>query len=479
MARLIFGPWEPDKPGFLTETVQTANNVYAATNGYRPIKQFVPLPGGMLPGVCVGAGSFVSPIGTTTILAGTQAKLYRARATEWEEIGVGYSLQSGARWRFAQFGSLAIATNGIDRMLKIDTQTGEVALLGAGAPSEAGTPPRARILAGVKDFLVAAVIDDDVRTLAWCGINNAEWWTYGQNQSDYQIMPSGGEITGLFGGEVGIVLQRSRISRMTYVGDNVVFQFDEISSNVGCISPHSTAQWGSLGFFRSDSGFMMWDGAGLKSIGQERVDRYFASRYSRPDYDRMSTAIDPANNLVAWSMGDAIFFYNWVLDRWTICDYPASVIFPGFSRDISLDELDALYGSLDAVPASLDSPIFLGGDPRFYVFNQANTVGTFSGANQAGTIRSTTFEPTPGRSGRVRWVRPISDAETGIKIGITARERLGQADTEVVYSELTASGDIAARESGRYLTLALLHDAGAAWSFAQGVEFTVERGAKR
>jgi hypothetical protein len=135
------------------------------------------------------------------------------------------------------------------------------------------------MLTVVKDFLVGGVIGGVVNMVQWSAINNAEGWTVGLEQCDYQIIPSGGEVTGLLGGEFGIILQRGRVSRMTYVGDNLVFQFDEISNNVGCVSPHSVIQAGQFGFWLSDSGFVMWDGATIKPIGQEKIDRSFASLF--------------------------------------------------------------------------------------------------------------------------------------------------------------------------------------------------------
>jgi hypothetical protein len=470
--RVVFGPWEPDKPPHLSTSLTQALNVYPAANGYRPIKQFSAVTGGALPARCLGAGSFVAPQGQSTIVAGTQTNLYRAQLSGWQSIGSGYGLQANGRWRFAQFGGLAIATNGTDNMVKIDLVSATTAALG-------GSPPKAKNLSVVKDFLVATVINGDVQTLAWSGINDAEWWTYGQNQSDYQIMPSGGEITGIFGGESGIILQRNRISRMTYVGDNVVFQFDEVSSNVGCVSMNSTAQWGTLGFFLSDTGFMMWDGASLKPIGQERVDRWYRNLYAHSSLDGMSTAIDPANSIVAWSFGDQTLIYNWVLDRWTVTSLTATIIFPGFTRDIALDELTTPYPVLDNVPYSLDDPFFKGGDPRFYVIDASNNLGTLTGGNMAAVLSMAGLELANGRDARIRMVRPLSDIDSGVTVDVGTTSRLGLPYTVTSYAGLAVNGDVPVRERGRYASMSWKADAGAAWSFIQGLGVEAVGGARQ
>lgn len=472
MPRILFGPWTPDVAPNLTSNLSVARNIYPAANGYRPIRAFSAATGGGLPSRCQGAGSFVAPQGGASIIAGTQTGLYRAQLSGWQAIGTGYGGQLDSRWRFAQFGGLAIATNGADPMVKIDLTLGTTAPLG-------GSPPKAKNLAVVKDFLVATIINGDVQTLAWSGINNAEQWTFGTNQSDYNIMPSGGAITGIFGGEYGLVLQRGRITRMTYVGDNVVFQFDEVSSNVGCVSQNSTAQWGTLGFFLSDTGFMMWDGSSLKPIGQERIDRYFRARYGHTSLDVMSTAIDPENAIVAWSMGDLALLYNWVLDRWTMSDAAWGTIFPGFTRDIALDELTTPYPILDNVPVSLDDPFFKGGDPRFYVVDANNNLGTLTGPVMAAELQGVVTELAPGRDARLRWVRPLSDVESGLTVRVETSQRLGQVATVSSYATMQTSGDVPVRDRGRYMSIGLLLASGAPWTYAQGYDAETERGAKR
>lgn len=473
MPPLLFGPWEPDKPGFLSGGLQVATNVYPAANGYRPVKSFAASTPS-LPSRCLGASSFVSPQGTSAIIAGSATNLYRAFAGDWQSIGSGYGIQSGGRWRYAQFGGLAIATNEADPMQKIDLNTGATAVL-------AGSPPKAKLLAVVKDFLVAAVIDGEVNTLRWSGINDAEFWTIGQSQSDYQVMPAGGEITGIFGGEVGIILQRGRIVRMTYVGDNIVFQFDEISYNVGCVSVHSVAQSGDLGFFLSDNGFKMWDGAQIRPIGTEKVDRTFSAQYGRADWLTMSTAVDAKNNLVAWAMSDKMWVYNWLLDRWSVIVKPAHIIFSGYTQSISLDEIDALYGNIDAVLVPpLDSEEFKGGDPRFYVFDSADAMGAFTGSNMAATLATGDNEPAQGRETRISAIRPLTDAVAGLTLTIGSRARLGDALPAVAYTYLSDSGNMPVRESGRYMRLTLGFGAGAAWTYALGVEpAQMARGGRR
>jgi hypothetical protein len=469
--RLLFGPFEPDKPPFLSQSLITASNVYPGALGYRPVGQFEPLTSGTA-SKPLGAASFVSPAGITTIVAGTQDALYRLELSGWTLLAGGFSLVDDIRWRFAQFGGLAIATNGSDPLKKIDLTTFATANLG-------GSPPTMKMLTVVKDFLVGGSVGGVVNKVQWSAINNAEGWTIGLEQADYQIIPSGGEVTGLLGGEFGLILQRGRVSRMTYVGDNLVFQFDEISNNVGCVSPHSVVQAGQMGFWLSDNGFVMWDGATIKPIGQERVDRTFSASYTRGSWVKMSTAVDVSNNLVVWAMGDRMFVYNWVLDRWSIIDQPAAIVFSGYSRTFGLEDIASLYPVLELVPYSLDDPRWKGGDPKFFVFDASFRLGNFSGTPMAATLGTGDNEIVGGRDARITFVRPLGDAIDGVSIDIACRARLGDTLTANTYSGLTSSGDVPVRESGRYVRLTQEFAAGTDWTYAQGIDLVPHKGAKR
>lgn len=471
-----FGELAPDQPALNSQALLVANNCYPGVNGYRPVKAFVgDLSAG--PAQFLGAAAFTSPAGLVKIIGGTATGLYRVFSSSWQQIGSNYSIQGEGRWRFAQFGGLAIATNGSDPMQKIDLTSGIVSPL-------AGSPPTARILAVVKDFLVAGVLDGVTNTMGWSAINNAEDWTFGQNQSDYQIMPSGGDINGLFGGEYGLVLQRNRITRMEYVGGNEIFVINEISSNFGCVTPHSVIQHGQIGCFLSDNGFMKWDGASLIPIGQERIDRYFLSSYGRAAWKSMSAAVDTRNQVFCWSMGDRMFCYHYILDKWTTVSLAAQIIFAGVTRSISLDEQDPLVGAPDdnidgSGLLSLDDESFKGGDSTFYVINNSNVLGRLTGTNMAPTWTTGDLELAKNREANLRWIRPDTDAVSGLTLSLSCRARLGDAVSSNNYSSLAGNGDMPVRERGRYTRLSLTIAAGTSWTYAQGFEPDLVRGARR
>jgi hypothetical protein len=448
-------------------------------DGYRPIGQWAQIISA-LPAAPRGGASFTSPQGVSSIIAGTSTALYRGLTGGFTSIGTGYSLQDNGRWRFAQFGGLAIATNGADAMQKIDLADFTVSVLG-------GSPPKFEMLAVVKDFLVGGVMNGNIQALAWSAINNAEGWTFGTDQSDYQIMPSGGKITGILSGEFGVILQRSRICRMDYVGGNTIFEINEVSSNIGCVSVHTVAQWGRLGFFWSDQGPMMWDGSQIVPIGEEVITRTIQSLYDKDDWPSISTAIDPINGVVIWALPDQMIGYNW-----KIPEAGAGSPCP-MSRRSSSAASRATFRSTSKTRQSAQPTMTLTARLWFRWTIQA------SGAAIPGCTCSMVrmrWARSPARQWRRRSRSGIwSCSRAGVPIcagcvprrmrfqGMTLtlsyKQRLGDSLTNDSYTSLTTSGDMPVRTSGRYVRPKLVYAAGTTWTYAKGLDLTAKIGAGR
>lgn len=474
--KIAFGPFLPDLPNHGAPGVAEVNNLYPSSTGYRPVGQWVAHTGNLPSAPCRGASAFVAPSGRVVFIAGTATKLYRQNGLTWEEIGSGYNLGSNDRWRFVQFGAMAIATNSVDALVKINLETDVVSALG-------GSPPKFQALAVVNNFVVGTQLDGEVNTLGWSGENDAEWWTFAQRKSDFQQLADGGEITGIIGGEVGLILQRNAVRRMAYVGGNVLFRFDKISANVGCASVHSVAQYGEYAFWHSYSGFKMWDGAQIKSIGFEKVDNAFGTLYGGLNYNDMSTAVDGQKSTVCWSTGRKMWLYNWLLDKWSVIDHEAEIITQREAAAPTLEEQDPLIGaSDDNVDAAdldpFDAGRFIAGDPTFYVFTDG-LLGTFSGENMAASITGRNMEILEGRDARIPRVRPMTDATAGVTVRLSTRQRLGDAERRGDFSSLQASGEIPTRARGRFVTAKVSIDADQPWTFLQGVDATVKAGGAR
>ena len=88
-----FGPLAPDRPARLNDQfLRVADGVYPMTDGYRPVGQWASIYTA-LAAAPKGGASFVSPLGTASIIVGTATNLYKAYSGAFTSIGSGYSIQ--------------------------------------------------------------------------------------------------------------------------------------------------------------------------------------------------------------------------------------------------------------------------------------------------------------------------------------------------------------------------------------------------
>lgn len=459
LKRLEFGPWEPDKAA--TSTLRDARNVMPGKDGYYPVSGLSAVTTA-LPGAFIGGGAFVGFDGTAALLAGTATDLYRYSGTTWTSVYTG----SASRWRFAQFGTLVIAATG-GAPVKFDLAGGTAALLG-------GSPPAASLVATVRDFVVLAGDPAAIQTVTWSGFNDAEGWTGGINQSGDQILPDGGEIMGLAGGEYGLILQRRAIKRLSYVGTPLVFQIDEISSNVGCMAKGSVAQAGRLVFFLSERGFFYTDGNDTIPIGDEKFNRWFFDRFSRADIESgLTAAVDPRANVVYWTMPGApgvVLVYHITLQKASYLQLAVKSVFDGFTSNVSLEALDALYPSgIDSIPVSLDDPMFSGGSPLILFATNGDVVATLSGDTLEARVETPRTELEPGKRVRLRSLRPVTDAEN-CSIVVDIRANSGDEPSTVAASDMRPNGEYPIRANGRHSSVALTIPAATTWTYASGID---------
>ncbi len=163
-----------------------------------------------------------------------------------------------------------------------------------------------------------------------------------------------------------IVLLERAIHRMTYVGTPFIFQFDNISRGKGCMASGSIAQYQGVTFFLSDDGFYMCDGQNVTAIGAEKIDRFFLQDASESDFKTMSAAVDPIRKLVIWNYKSVngtrnLIIYNFKTQKWTYGDAGTDFLAEASTSSLTLENLDSISASIDALTTSLDSQLYVGG----------------------------------------------------------------------------------------------------------------------
>ena len=462
-----FGEWLPDQPG-VTGAVTDAKNCYPVANGYAPFRSEADYSDPAAQDLLITfAGKFG---GATTLFAAGATQIYKFDSNDASldaATTTGYTAVEG--WDVTQFGEKIILANGQDKLQAwtLNSST-NFADLAAAAPT-------AKFVTVVKDFVVAAYVSGgNENKVYWSDINDETDWTpAAASQSDTQVIPDGGDITGLAGGEYGLIFLERAIYRMTYAGSPFFFQFDAISRSLGCISNGSIAQYGGLTYFLADDGFYVCDGQTTKSIGAEKVNRWFFDNAVPGEISTgMSATVDPIRKLVVWRFAGTfnikyLLIYSIDLDRWSYATTTATSIAFVLTPSATLEQVDNYNSNLDLLEIPLDSPVFAGGRLLFAGVSGSKIIA-FSG--QPKTANITTGDISIGRS-TVTLVKPIVDNGSA-SVAISSRDLL--SDVVEFYQETAADAEnrISLRSNGEYHRLRLT-PAGANWKTAVGMEVDV------
>lgn len=481
--------WLPDQPA-LNGGAGEALNVIPGPRSYRPFPAFSSYTTTPLTARCQGAAYARRTDLSACNVAGDATKLYLLSTLAWGNatrlVGGAYACGLEDAWDFAQFGPLFIAVDGTDAPQKftIDSST-NFSLLG-------GTPPTgARFVEIMGDFVVMARTASGKRLVVWSALNNGEdYVASAATQADSQEIPDGGQITGLAGYEYGgFVLQENAIRRMDYEGSPIIFRFKLVSRGVGCSVEGSVASFGERTFLLHRTGFFsLHPDTGLEPIGAQKVDRYIWSQLDPAYLGRASSAVDPVNKVYGLlycgpgsnGIPNAMVLYDWEVQRWTrvepgMLDY----IYSGVSQAaFTLDTLDTVSGSIDALAVTLDSPQWSGiPQPLFAGFNSTHNLGFFNGNNLAATIDSAEMQifaddPANGQAGAAALVyslRPLLDGGTpSLQVGTRKR----QVDAPVFSAAvvLNALGTFRGRWRGRYHRGRVTIPASSTWTHFYGLD---------
>ena len=407
-----------------------------------------------------------TPTNTTFTYAKVNADIASASATG---TVIAASYASVVKWNFTQFGNAIICANNINKVQSFTL--GSSSSFGDLNPSA----PVAKYVTVVRDFVVCANLDagSNANKVQWSNINDETNWTTGAaSQSDYQIISDGGNITGMTGGEVGLIFLDRAIVRMSYIGSPLFFQFDTISRNIGCVEGNSVVQYGGTSYFLGADGFYSCDGSTITAIGTQKVDAWFYANANQSKLNLMSSTIDPFRKIVVWEFIDnfaqnTLLIYNWQVQKWSYCTTDVDVVASSASAGMTLEGLD-LYGNMDTLTTSLDDALWTGGKFLFAGARDTKVV-TFTGANS--TAQLTTGDIGSEVTSIVTLARPVVDNGSG-SVAIASRMLLNAVPQLGSYTAADSENRVSLRSSGKYHRLSVI-PTGSNWSNAIGVDIDI------
>jgi hypothetical protein len=526
--RIAFTEWTPDLPG-VAENLSVAQNVVPTALGYNPFPLAVNYSSAASENLNnVFAGKFSA---TTNVFAGGATKLFKLDGADLSMDNVSKSGNYSAvvKWNFTQFGDTIIAANNINKLQSFTL--GSSSLFG----DLNASAPIAKYVTVVRDFVVCANLDSgsNANKVQWSNINDETNWTSGgASQSDFQIIADGGNITGMTGGEFGLILLDRAIVRMSYIGSPLFFQFDTISRNIGCVEGNSVVQYGNLTYFLGADGFYSCDGSTITAIGTQKVDAWFYSNVNQSLLSSMSSTIDPFRKIVVWEFIDnfaqnILLMYNWQVQKWSYATTDVNYVASSASVGQTLEGLDTAYlvtagsfvvgqsytiaslgtttftsiGALDNVvgarftatgvgtgtgtavdlaaaaaanrtidtmTTSLDDGLWAGGKFLF-AGARADRIVTFTGANSTATL--TTGDIGSEATSVVTLARPVVDNGSG-SVAIASRMLLNAVPQLGSYVAADSENRVSLRSSGKYHRLSV-QPTGSNWSNAIGIDIEI------
>jgi len=440
---IVYKEWLPDQPELGSEALIRADNVLPSEGTYVPFRPLTPIQSGSftLPGIA--RGGFVSQrenaiSGAVEYYAATNSTIYVA--TAGAGVGTFNAISSGwgtanSEVSFTQFGNLVFAGRG----------NGGVLYHTAGSATNFATVPGltaaydARHLAVLGQFLVIGNLGSATArsaNIAWSGVgqplsfptpNSAT--AIAQQSGEQELNIADGPLIGIYGGDqYAILVQTGAVTRMTYVGPPVVFQFDKIENKKGAAREWAHAGSGRNVFMFSPDGFYVTDGVTVEPTGEGKVNKTFINAL---DIDRtpgsvtatsiIEGAYDCKSRCIFWATpsgatasaySNYIYAHSLVDGRWTRCEQSMRK----FIEPASAVQADGLYA-----------------------FDSSNVLCKFSGTAGSAVFETSDAEFNPGGRSYIDGIKPNVQS-SGTAPAMTTR--IGYRDdlnTDPTYTSATSA----------------------------------------
>lgn len=493
VVKIPFGEWTPDQGDLGNPGATVATNVIPDSGLFRPFFGLSPSAATSISAYARGAISASGSNGFYYNFAGDETKLYSRSSASTSSAMVDVSRTSSAyttgvsnRWDFVKYGEKIIATNYDNEPQIITFGDTHFANLG-------GSPPKAKTVSVVGDFVVLGNLDEsgtkNVQKVKWSGFGDETTWTPSPTtQSDEQVLEGNfGAIQRIVGGDFGVIFCERGIIRMDREGPPTVFGFYPVERKRGAISAGAVCDAGSVMFYIGNDDIYVFNGQESQNIGAGKVARTVLADLDPAYHYRMSSAADITRSLALWSYAGSgnsngqpnkILVYHWPSGSWAIAEIETNALYAYMSPGYTLEGLDEISSSLDALGASLDSVTWDGGSLGIGAFSSSNVPSTFGGNALTAVIETKEFEAATGSAGLVDQTRPLIEGDSStITVQHGTRARQSQNTTWGSSLSVNSDGSFDVRASARYHRLRFTISGG--FTKALGADVRVKPNGKR
>lgn len=468
--------WIPDAAALGNPGSPVVTNAIPAVNSYQPMPQHVALTNSLS---SYARGAILGKDKDDNVFnyAGDATALYSLTSTTWSDVSImgGYSTGTDSTWDMVRWRQQILATNWNDNIQEIT--------FGGANFADLTTALRCRALGVIKDWVIFANtwdgVDgnqpDRVRTSAF---NDPSTVTVDDTVGAISRNLNGSAILKVFGGEFAVLLTKDACYRMDFEGAPTWFRIDPTLPGVGTLGQKAAARIGNTIFTASENGFIaVVNGSGEVPIGAGKVDKFFAADLDDDYLYRISCVADARQGRIWWAYPGAgntsgrpnkLLVYDRNLNKWGYAEVEVDMIWTAGGVGFTLDALDAVSGSLDALTPSLDSSQWKGdGAKLLAAFDSSSAHGYFDGSPMTATVELKEQEINAGHVTHLNEFTPLVSGGT-----VTARvgHRNRQSDNVTYTASLsqTSSGRIKSRKGARFHRVELT--CSGAWEDVIGVE---------
>ncbi|MDE2471251.1 MAG: hypothetical protein KGL35_21585 [Bradyrhizobium sp.] len=373
---------------------------------------------------------------------------------------------------------------------------------------QAGPPPQARYSCTPKGFLMVGNTYDAV------GGNGPRriWWSVNNDPTSFPAPGTDAAITGMsdyndFQGNIGevtglvdslanadvAIFFRHSVWRGLFVGPPNVFDFFPVENARGTYMPNAIVPVGRLVYYIGEDGFYAFDGASSTPFGVDKFNAWFFENVNGAYPENVVGAADIPNRRILWAFpsalsttgaADTVLIYRWDLERASYLQLGANAVewlMRTLTFGLSPDSMAAAgFADTDTLPASFDSPVWIGGVASLMAVDGSHKLSFFTGPNLAASVATQTKQLTPGRRSFVQSARPLVDLTTGVP-SVSFAGRVQIYDEEVFGAAVAPNsmGECPQRSDARYHNAQVTIPAGAVWKHIIGVETTFVPGGAR
>lgn len=415
---------DPMTPGILTDCTM----VVPYESGLKGAPAAVSPGVTALAAACIGSAVVTELSNSRRLLAGTAAHLYEWDGTTWNvrsRVG-SYTSGSDDRWAFIPYGNSTLAAT---PSAKIQRSTSSGA-----AFSDVASAPQAKVIESLLGFVIAFnTIDASFGTSPdrwWCSaLNDETSWTpsIATQATTGRLIGGAGPLTAAKRFSDDIVAYKARsVFVGRYAGSPVVWDFRQVSNDVGCIGQEAIADTMIGHIFVGEDNVYLFDGTTPRPLPNALALRNWLFANMNPSF-RYKTIVswDKASYTVSIhycskssTVVDSCVVYHVLTTQWGRANrsIEAAVLYSAASLTYAGGAGIATFDSGPMIP--YDSPFWASGAQVPSIFDTTHTLQNLSGTTAASSFTTGDIGDEAGYTFcdnfRVRYIQqPATSIATG------------------------------------------------------------------